>query len=159
MKEIKLTQGKVTLVDDEDFEWLNQWRWHASRGWLTFYVKRKEKDKSIYMHRLILNAPKDKAVDHADRNGLNNQRENLRICSDTQNQANRRTQSNSKSGYKGVFLRKEGGKRRWRAIIYMSGRRFYIGYFKSAEEAAVAYNQAATKIFGEFAHLNKIKSS
>lgn len=89
-KEIQLTQGKVTLVDDEDYEWLSQWKWCAKDGRNgNFYAFRASKNKSTYMHRLILDTPKGKVTDHINGNGLDNRRINLRICSYRENSHNK----------------------------------------------------------------------
>lgn len=112
MKRIPLTQGKVALVSDEDYEYLMQWKWYARRAGKTFYagrhVRLKLKQKVFHMHRVIaerlgiLEAP-----DHKDRNGLNNQRSNLRAATISQNKANRGRNKNNTSGYKGVYWDKE----------------------------------------------------
>src|SRR3990167_10308366 len=102
MKEIKLTQGKITLVDDEDFEYINQWKWHVikNKKQTHFYAQRSENGKSIRMHRVIMKTPHNKDVDHIDHNGLNNQKNNLRNCTTQENIRNRT--SYGKSSYLGV---------------------------------------------------------
>src|SRR5688572_4947824 len=104
MKEIPLTQGKVALVDDEDYEWLNRWKWtfqecKSGNG----YAVRYSRGRREYMHRLVLNAPTGTEIDHvATGDTLNNQRTNLRVCTRAQNLANRNIGKNNTSGYKGV---------------------------------------------------------
>jgi len=105
MKEIKLTQGKVTLVDDEDYEYLNQWKWYAHKQGNTFYAKRyyhfgRKTNRIKIMHREIMNTPLHLEVHHIDHNGLNNQRSNLRNCTHGQNQYSRTNKRRSK--YVGV---------------------------------------------------------
>jgi len=100
MKEVGLTQNKVALVDDKDFEYLNQWKWHVLKDYLTYYAARNirlanGKQTSIRMHRVILNVPKGMVTDHIDHNGLNNQKANLRICDASENNMNRKSQRNS----------------------------------------------------------------
>jgi len=156
MKEIKLTQGKVALVDESDYEWLNQRKWCAVKGRCTYYcsthIWRNDKRTTILMHRLLFDNPKNRDIDHIDHNGLNNTRENLRICTHQQNQFNSRYR-HSASGYKGVFRCK--GK--WKAQICMSGIKKFLGVFKSKHLAAVVYNLYALRHHGEFASLNPIK--
>lgn len=154
MKEIQLTQGKVALVDDADFDYLNQWKWYAQKDRNTFYAVRRDGKKRMKMHRVILGLDyDDKCVpDHIDLNGLNNQRYNLRIATKGQNSVNRPPTKNSVSRYKGVSPMKK----RWQVHIVKDGVQTYLGLYKSETEAAIAYNEAAKKLHGEFAYLNKI---
>jgi len=151
MKEIQLTRGMVALVDDEDYEYLNKWHWYVYKGYSTFYALSKIKHKDLKMHRIIMNCPKDMQVDHKDGNGLNNQKGNLRICTNAQNQANRK--SYGKSKYLGVSYNRNTY---IQAYIGHNKRNIYLGVFKTEEEAAIAYNEAAIKLHGEFAKLNII---
>lgn len=156
MKEIKLTQDKVALVDDEDFEYLNQWKWHTLKQRNRLYAIRskgtKPFQKTISMHQQIMEFPKGMHIDHIDGNGLNNQSKNLRICTNSQNLANRNKNITNTSGYKGVSLYKATGK--WKASISVSGKLFYLGCYNTPEEAAKAYDEAARKYQKEFAVFN-----
>ena len=159
MKEIQLTQGKVALVDDEDFERLNQFHWLAVKhGHNLWYAMRHGKkvngrQPSFYLHRDILNAPKGIKCDHKDCDGLNNQRANLRLCTDLENARNIRPQTRKlTSVFKGVHFRKDRGK--WRVLIRYNGKQKYVGSFHTENEAAEAYNQKALENFGQFARLN-----
>jgi len=152
MKEIELTQNKVALVDDRDFGFLNQWEWCAFKGRKTFYAYRKVNGVSILMHRVILDAKTGKEVDHKDRDGLNNQRNNIRLCVHKENQRNREAQRNSKSGHKGVSWDKSRNK--WTAHIMRKN----IGRYLAVGAAIKAYNAAAKEIFGEFAYLNPVEA-
>jgi hypothetical protein len=156
-KEIPLTQGKVAIVDDCDFEWLNQWKWLAHNNHnLNWYAKRTDyhgglRKEVIIMHRLIIGAEKGQYVDHKDRDGLNNQRGNLRFCTKAQNAQNMELGSRNTSGFKGVS--RDHGKQ-WRATIRENNRQYRIGHFPTALEAALAYDVAAKRLHGEFARLN-----
>ena len=154
MKEITLTQGKVALVDDEDFEGLNKHKWQLLRAKTTNYAIRRE-GKTIYMHREVLNAKAGDYVDHRDSNGLNNQRGNIRLCSQSQNNGNQRCQTRERSSmYKGVSINKRA--MNWEAHIKIHGRKKFLGYHNTETEAAIAYNKAALEFFGEFARPNVI---
>jgi len=160
MKEIPLTQGKVALVDDEDFDYLNQWKWcayedkkngvwYAERGTCIGGVQ-----KTFRMHRVILGLEHgDKRQgDHSNHNGLDNRQCNLRICTSRQNQQNQRLQKSKSSQFKGVCFRKKTG--RWRAYIQTKKTFKSLGCFQKEEIAALAYDMAAIREHGEFAHLN-----
>jgi hypothetical protein len=158
MKEIPLTQGKVAMVDDDDFEWLNQWKWRVCwmPGSQNFIARsqlpRGTGSRSLIMHRLILNAPPGVEVDHINHDTLDNRRGNIRLCSSSQNKMNRRAHKNSKSGLKGVHFEKE--RQCWRAEIKAYGKRIYLGRFKDVGSAAVAYDVAALRYHGKFANPN-----
>lgn len=158
MKEIMLTKGMVTRVDDEDFEWLNQWKWYANEDKTanTFYVMRSSytngAKQNIIMHRLILGLTDSTTlVDHDDHDGLNNQRYNIRICTHAQNQRNARRKIGA-AGYRGVYIVKYNGK--FRAQIKVDNHKKVIGTYDTAIEAAGAYDEAARRYHGEFAITN-----
>lgn len=155
MKQILLTQGKFTLVDDEDFEFLNQWKWYLSNTGYAVraqWLKKENKQVKILMHRVILNINKYILTDHINRNRLDNRRKNLRMCNKSQNAANSKLEKYNKYGYRG--LTKHFNK--WRAVIVADKKRYHLGLFSTKREAAQAYNQAAKQYFGEFAFINKI---
>ena len=151
--EIKLPSGLSAFIDDQDFLLAEQYRWHALRKRHTTYVQtgvyssRTKKQKTMSLHRLLLNAKKGEMVDHIDGDGLNNRRANLRIVTASQNQWNRRL--NRETGRKGV--RFVG----WEAAIKVKGRRIMLGHYDTEAEAVAAYDKAALHHFGEFARLNK----
>lgn len=158
MKKIPLTQGFIALVDDEDFEVLSKYKWFftlkkdgrcASEGWAGNPKKR------VYMHRFIMNLYDNSlCVDHINGDTLDNRRENLRICTHSQNMRNRRPSAKSTSGFKGVNWNKNSNK--WEVRIKKDGKSIGVGYFNCLISAAKAYNEAAKKHHGEFARLNEI---
>jgi hypothetical protein len=152
MKEIQLTQGKVALVDDEDYEWLNQWKWYCAKGYACRGGKRDGKAIQVYMHREIIKTPDGMYTDHINLNRSDNRKINLRTCTLTQNICNRNLQCNNTSGYRGVAWHKANKK--WVAVIAVNRNKIYLGSFFDAKEAAIVYNKAAIKYFGEFACTN-----
>lgn len=155
---IQLTQGKQTMVDDEDYQFLNQWKWYTTtKGYAARRVhypstRDNQKFKGFLMHRVIAFAPDGTQVDHINGDKLDNRKANLRLATNAQNQMNKVTQSNSTTGYKGVSFEKSIG--RYRAYINFQGKRYNLKTFKTPEQAAEAYNIKAKELFGEFALLN-----
>jgi len=158
MRTIPLTKGYVALVSDEDFERVNAYKWYTSVSPRTIYATRNlrledGKRRTVRMHRFItcVNDPQIE-VDHRDHDGLNNQRENLRVCSPAQNMANRRKQQNtSSSQFKGVSWDKSKGK--WVVKVQLNGKQRHLGTFTDEVEAAMAYDDAA-RSRGAFALTN-----
>lgn len=159
MKEIQLTQGKVALIDDEDFDLVDQFKWTVvSKANKIFYAYRMPSRKlgkraPILMHRFILGAEKGQQVDHVNGDGLDNRRENLRFSTQSENLQNMHAGRGS-SKFKGVGWFESSGK--WRAKTKFNGKYIHIGLFSSEIEAAKAYNEKALELFGEFACLNEI---
>ncbi len=149
-KEILLPHGKVALVDDEDFERINKYKWHVTNG----YAVRKltATSPTIRMHRVVVDCPENMEVDHINRNRLDNRRENLRICTHSQNGMNKDVVASNKSGFKGVSWHTRSKK--WVAQIQLNKTRKHLGYYETPEAAAFAYDEAAIKNYGEFAVLN-----
>lgn len=160
MKKIYISGGKgrglFVLVDDEDYKVCSSHRWHINGKYASANIKETPNDppKSIRMHRFITKCPKGKMVDHIDGNTLNNQKENLRICNDSENGMNKKKKSNTSSMYKGVM--KNGNYNTYYSEIVVRGIKIKLGFYRSQEEAAEAYNEAAITHFGEFAKLNDI---
>ena len=156
MKKIPLRgnagKNKYVLVDDEDYERLNEHKWyfasekHKHGNGYTYYSTCKNRQyKRFYMHREIMYPTKNFEIDHIDGDGLNNQRSNLRIVTHAQNNMNRKMQYNNKSGYKGVWIiTTKSNKKRYRTAI--QGK--YIGTYNTAKEASLAYITKAKEIFG-----------
>lgn len=131
MKRIKLTQGKYALVDNEDFEWLNQWKWHmSSHGYV---MRRPPQSRIVYMHRLINGTPDDSDTDHINRNKLDNRRENLRIANKILNGRNRGENKNNTSGHKGISWDKRV--RKWAVYLWNNYRKIHLGYCDELKEA------------------------
>jgi len=152
MKKIKLTQGKYALVDDKDFEQLNQFKWCIWKDKNTDYAARRKSEKIILMHRYIMNCPQNKQIDHKNRNGLDNRRNNLRICNIHQNARNRVGNKNTSSKYKGVCWHKKSNK--WTCKIGINNKRKSLGFYHHEKDAARIYDFWANKLFKEFAYLN-----
>lgn len=151
MKKIPLTKGKVALVSDRDYTWLALWKWWAMWNGRHWYAVRMVGGHNIYMHREIVGDDVTH-VDHRDRNGLNNQRRNLRRSNTSLNQANARRRIDNTSGYKGVSYVKRDNT--WRAYIVVNRKFISLGYHKTKTAAARAYDKAAIKYFGKHALLN-----
>ena len=135
MKEIELTRGKVSLVDDNDYGWLSQNKWQFDRyAYRTIKVGKKK--RSVRMHREIMKPPKGMVVDHINGNKTDNRRENLRVVTQSDNGINRHCgkRAGSSSKYFGVFW--DNTKSKWRAMV----RKEIIGRYPTEEEAAIAYN-------------------
>lgn len=159
MAEIQLSQGKVALVDDSDFELLSQWNWCLSNG---YAVRRGRKSdgtlcrRNIQMHRQILGITDSKVeVDHINHTKLDNRKGNIRVCTGSENHSNSELRKDSSSGYKGVSFDKS--KAKWLSQIKKDGVNYCLGHFRTKEQSALAYNQAALRYFGEFALLNEVK--
>jgi hypothetical protein len=161
MKIIPLTRGEFAIIDDEDFERVSKYKWSISSNAKGFHyahakVKINGKTTLIRMHRFITNAPKGVFVDHINGQTLDNQKHNLRFCTNQQNVFNSHKPITNTSGYKGVTLKKRHTTKRWCARITYNDKRIHLGYFATKEEAAYAYNEKAKELYGEFARLNPI---
>jgi len=161
-KKIPLNHGRVALVDDDDYAWLNKYAWYAdwnphTQSYYAMrtvrYGKRKyNKKRKIYMHREILNAQLGQQVDHKSHDTEDNRKANLRLCTNAQNSYNQKRCKKGSSQYKGTCWYKPYQK--WMARLQYKGRQYFLGYFTVEAEAAQAYDAAALKYFGEFAKLN-----
>jgi len=155
MQQIELTQGMFALVDDEDFEELNQFNWCFAQGYAVRKITISGKRQNQGMHRLITNCPDGFEVDHINHDMLDNRKANLRVCRHSENVYNQKVRTYAKTSvYKGVYFHKRDGK--WIAQIQLNNKRKFLGYFTNEIDAAIAYNVAAIELFGDFALLNEI---
>ena len=157
-KEIQLTQGKVAIVDDSDYEELSKYKWYANCIKGTYYAVHTINKKSgcnikILMHRFILNAKKGIIIDHINRDTLNNSRSNLRECNHKENRLNSKLNKNNKTGFRGVSI--YGKTNKFTASIKLH-KNTRIGIYENSIDAAKAYNEYALKYNGKFAKLNQI---
>lgn len=150
MKEIKLTLGQIALVDDEDFEYLNQWKWcaHLVYGSLYYAVRRLHGVEvglgnnriMVRMHRVIMNPPPGLVIDHINHNGLDNRRVNLRICTRRENHQN--MVHKNRTGFVGVYKNYN----KYYSLIRIKGKRYNLGSFNTPEEAHAAYLQRVNDV-------------
>lgn len=143
----------IAIVDDEDYEKINQWKWQVNSGG---YAKGRIKYNGVWktesMHRYIMNPPSDKYIDHINGNKLDNRKSNLRICTPQQNSANIPKQSKINK-YKGVRY-KHGN---YEVSIVVNGEYKYLGTYSNEEAAGNVYNYYAKYFNGEFAYLNHVE--
>ena len=149
---IQLTQGLTCELDDADMSLVQPYKWCAHKGRYTFYAATTINKKTVHMHRLLAGKP-GMVVDHLDGNGLNNRRANLRPCSRRENSihSRKRKTADSTSVYRGVYALCG----RWSSRIVCHGKTYFLGLYHSEKAAAIAYNRAARRLFGEFAKLNE----
>jgi hypothetical protein len=148
MKLITLTRGLCAKVDDEDFDELQKYKWYAVKCAKKYYARRTEGGKKIYMHRHLAGYPPRLFVDHKDGDSLNNQKENLRNCNQSENMANRSGYDEAK--YKGVYVENT----KYRVRIGYQGKLLNVGLFETEIQAALAYDRKAEELFGDFAETN-----
>lgn len=159
MREIPLTQGQFAIVDDGDYDWLNQYKWNVLKmNGGNFYAVRSSlkngKQYAIYMTRFILGLEfgDSRQADHQNHNTLDNRRDNIRICTPLQNQRNQKLRSNTSSKYKGVYWDKL--KQKWGVQITINRKHKHLGYWIMEEVAALRYDMVAIREYGVFVQLN-----
>lgn len=149
MKKISLTRGKFTIVDDGDYEWLNQWKWLftnrcAARA---TYITGNGKQTWVHMHRLIMNCPEGMEVDHINRNPLDNRRKNLRIATHQQNSFN-----HPGFGIRGITkVTNRPLKKPYCVRLMINGKNLYLGYYATIKEAREVWKKEARRHYGQFA--------
>lgn len=164
ISEVFLSKGQVTIVDAYLFGYLSQWKWHAAKQQCQnhekYYAVRAVwnggKTDKVAMHHQVLMyyGIEAEVVDHKNGDRLDNRFINLRPATWSQNSINAKRHRDNTSGYKGVCFAKT--REKWKACINIDKKRKHLGYFSTAVEAAIAYNEAAAKHYGEFAYLNEI---
>lgn len=156
MKEIKLTQGFVSIVDDEDFEELSKYKWQYAGGYAVRSISWAfGRQPLTRIHVQIMGKIEGLEIDHISGDKLDNRRENLRHVTAAQNQYNRKPNRGGSSRYKGVNWYKAGKK--WHSSIKAGGKTRHLGYYYIERDAAMAYNEAAARLFGEYARLNIVE--
>lgn len=148
MSTIVLLNGGEALIDAEDIQKVSAHKWYKSfQGYAVA-------SKGLLMHRLVMDTPSQKYTDHVNKDNLDNRKSNLRVCSQSENMGNSKKRSDNSSGYKGVSF--YSSRKNWEAYINKGGKRIKLGYHKTAELAALAYNNKAVELYGDFASLNNI---
>ena len=155
MKKINISTRKYpntfTIVDDDMFDYLNQWKWMLNaQGYAIRNLLLKEGEGIIRMHRVINNTPEDLQTDHINRNKLDNRRCNLRSVTNRENAFNVSTRKNSLSGHKGITWHKKAKK--WETYIQVFDKKIHLGVFINIESAIKVREEAERKYFGEFAY-------
>jgi len=154
---VPLPHGLEAIIDVADISIVLDWNWHVRKDKNTLYAARNKltdvngKRGSTLMHRAIMKARVGLEVDHINGNGLDNRRINLRTCTKSQNQCNRKVSALSITGLKGVSLYKRDAT--WHARISHNGKRLCLGYYKTPEEAHAAYCEASARLHGEFGRI------
>lgn len=156
MAEIIAYCGTSVLVDDEDYEYLSQFKWHIQKG--TGYAARIDRSvvpkRTVFMHKDVMGNPQS-TVDHIHHDRIDNRKQNLRLCTIAQNNYNSRKRKDGvTSKYKGVYLNKISNM--YTSHITFKGKRIFLGNYKIQENAAYYYNEKARELFGEFAYLNDL---
>lgn len=153
MRTVEISGGVISIVDDADYGEISKHRWSFNGR----YAVRWESGRYIRMHRQIIGAMDGQIVDHINWDGLDNRKANLRIATHRQNLMNVGKKNKGASKFKGVSWRGDtNGKKRWRATITVNYRQRYLGLFENERDAAIAYNNAAKELYGEFAYLNPV---
>jgi hypothetical protein len=155
MKYIPLTRHKRAIVDDDDYLELSKHKWSFVNA-QTGYAMRMPHKECIYMHRVIMNCPPNKIVDHINHNTLDNRKKNMRICTRKNNQQHMKLRVDNTSGYIGVWHIPNNKSHPWRAGTFSHGKCIPIGNFATKIEAARARDIAAKQKYGAYATLNNI---
>lgn len=151
MASIEIAPGQSVLIDDDQYEEIAAHRWRAQKGKHTHYAAM---NGGVLMHRLIMRATKGDIVDHVNGDGLDNRKENLRLCSNAENMMNARKIAGRSSRFKGVSWNKD--RSQWYSTIEKDGKRKFLGGYKDEAVAAKQYDNAALRMFGSYAKTNEM---
>lgn len=161
MKQLVIESAKygkhTVLYDAEDAGKIEPHTWTLHKAHGTYYATRRTprpNRKTILMHREVTDCPKGMMVDHINRNGLDNRRENLRVCTMSENMMNRSKTKQNSTGYKGVYKTGDSKLNPYSSKICKNKKVYCLGHYRTPEEAAKAYDKKAIELFGEFAYLN-----
>lgn len=152
-KYIQFKHG-TAIIDEQDFDRINQYKWHSVDvdGSGRIYAACSIKGKTTYMHRMVMGAQAGEEIDHIDRNGLNNSRQNLRFVTSSQNKLNQSKRSDNTSGHKGISWCPD--REKYQVYINIDRKRKSLGRYKTLEEAIYVRDQAAKAHYGEYAREN-----
>jgi hypothetical protein len=145
MQYVKLTKGEFAIVDNEDFDNINQYKWYFCKGYAVRDIGGRKNRKTIYMHRLINGTPEKMETDHINRNKLDNRKCNLRSVDKMLNSINRGKNKNNKSGFKNIYFEKCSGK--WRLELTVKNKNYRLGRFLNIKDAVNA-QQRYEKMYG-----------
>ena len=132
-KIISLTQGYIAIVDDDDFEKVSKHKWCVKKTSHNVYAKRYSNSKTIDMHHVIIERKEGFVVDHINGDGLDNRKENLRLCTHSENMKNIKMRKDNLSGVRGVYWNAIAKK--WHCQIQFNGKKIYLGLFKELDDA------------------------
>jgi hypothetical protein len=149
-------RGYDVIVDPEDVLRISlsgPWRPHrGSRKQYFVHSMPRPKHENILLHRFLVSAPDGMDVDHINGNTFDNRKENLRICTHSENQKNQKLRINNTSGAKGVSYDKR--KKKWRPRITVDGKELFLGYFERLEDAKEAYKHASKTHHGAYGRIS-----
>lgn len=149
MKKIFLGNGNYTIVDNDDYDKFNKFKWYLNGSGSVIGRMKRGAGKLFHLHRIIIDAPPDMQVDHINRNRLDNRKVNLRLATQLENNWNQAAQKNCKTGVKGVYWRPE--RKRWRAVFRYKGKLIIDKMYKNFDDAVNIRTKTAIEFQKEFA--------
>ena len=156
MATLTARKGETILIDDDKLDIVSPYKWHVYKGYAEASTKINGRVTTIRMHRLVMGlGHKVGIVDHINRNTLDNRVQNLRVVSAQENRMNTGPSRGNKSGYKGVVYRATNKLRPYVAFAHHNSKQYYLGAFKTAKDAADAYDKKIVELHGPLAYTNK----